>query len=176
MAYMLYGCSSLTTPPDFSNFDTANVTSLAYILYGCSSLTTPPDFSGFDTANVANLAYMLRGCSSLTTPPDFSNFDTSNVANMAYMLFGCSSLTEIGNIGIENFNIFSLTDATNFAKNATFATATMDLILVNWEAQPHNPNVTVDFGNGNYTLGGAAETAYNALVADGWIITGITGA
>jgi len=94
---------------------------------------------------------------------------------MYEMMRGWNSSIEIGNIGVENFNIGSLTTATNFAYGSKFATATMDLILINWEAQAHQPDVTIDFGTGNYTLGGAAEDAYNALVADGWSISGITG-
>ena len=91
------------------------------------------------------------------------------VANNASKI-GWNSITEIGDIGVENFNISSLTTAVNFAQNNTFATSTYDKILINWEAQPHQPNVEVHFGNSKYTAGGEAETARNNLIADGWII------
>ena len=86
-----------------------------------------------------------------------------------------ASRPKIGNVGIENWNIGELLDGTNFLFGCTIAQATMDTILINWEAQPHKLNVTINFGLGNYTLGGAAQSAYDALVLDGWVITGITG-
>ena len=47
--------------------------------YGCSSLTTLPDISKWNTNNVTNIAYIFVGCSSLTTLPDISKWNINNV-------------------------------------------------------------------------------------------------
>ena len=135
-----------------------------------NSITTTPDLTSFNTSNVTSMYEMMRGWSSITIPPDLTNFDTSKVTDMYAMMYDWSSITEIGDIGVENFNISSLTTAISFAENSTFATSTYDKILINWEAQPHQPNVEIHFGNSKYTAGGEAETARNNLIADGWII------
>jgi len=74
-------------------------------------------------------------------------------------------------VGVHQFSIASLTTATFFMRNSKMDTITYDLLLVNWQAQPHNPNVTIDFGASQYTLGSAAATARAALIANGWVIT-----
>jgi hypothetical protein len=50
-----------------------------------------------------------------------------------------------------------------------FSDVNYDATLIAWEAQPHLPNVTVDFGTAQYSAG-APQAAYDALVLDGWVI------
>ncbi len=176
MGGTMYGWSDITIPPNVSNWDVSSVTDMGYMMYSWTSIIVPPDVSSWDVSSVTTMYRMMYSWTSITTPPDMSLWDVSSVTNMSSMLDGWSSITEIDDTaGVHLWTITSLTDAASFVSGSKFAQSTMDKILINWEAQTHQPNVIIDFGTGNYTLGGTAETAYNALVADGWIITGITG-
>ena len=167
MAFMFSDCNSLTTL-DVSGFSTANVTNMDVMFSGCTSLTTL-DVSGFNTANVTSMAFMFRSCNSLTRL-DVSGFNTANVINMGVMFFNCSSLTDIS--GIENFNISSVTNLTSFLVGTTLPTSRYDALLINYNAQAPNPNLSFHGGNSKYTAGGAAEAARNNLATTyNWTIT-----
>ena len=43
---------------------------MSYMFYGCSSLTSVPDISKWDTKNVTNMDSMFSGCSSLKNIPN----------------------------------------------------------------------------------------------------------
>jgi hypothetical protein len=88
------------------------------------------------------------------------------------MFRDCSNLTDI--IGIENFSISSVTNFSNFLLNVTLPTSRYDALLINYEAQAPNPNLSFHGGNSKYTAGGAAEaartnlaTTYNWTITDG---------
>ena len=95
MSYMFYGCSSLSSLPDISKWNTNNVTNLSWMFYGCSSLSYLPDISKWNTNNVNNMSGMFNGCSSLSSLPDISKWNTNNVTDMNDMFDGCSLLSSI---------------------------------------------------------------------------------
>jgi len=73
---------------------------------------------------------------------------------------------------LANWDITSLTTGTNMFNASALGTANYDATLIGWAAQSITNAVTVDFGNSQYTLGGAAEAARNTLVSTyGWTIT-----
>ena len=72
-----------------------NVTDMSGMFSGCSSLSSLPDISKWNTINVTNMKSMFRGCSSL---PDISKWNTNNANNMNWIFSGCSSLTSLPNI------------------------------------------------------------------------------
>jgi surface protein len=115
--------------------------------------------------------YMFQGCSSMATASDASNWDTSAVTNMVNMFQNCSSMATAPDV--RNWNIESLTNATSFMSGSTpIETSVYDEVLVNWEAQVAQLNVSCDFGTSKYTTGGAGETARNVLTGtSGWTIT-----
>ena len=43
MSYMFYKCSSLTSLPDISKWNTNNVTNMCYMFYKCSSFLNIPE-------------------------------------------------------------------------------------------------------------------------------------
>ena len=98
MSYMFYGCSSLISLPDISNWDTKNVTDMNLMFYECSSLISLPDISKWDTKNVTKMNFMFNECSSLISLPDISKWDTKNIKYMSYMFYKCSSLISLPNI------------------------------------------------------------------------------
>ena len=68
-------CSSLTSLPDISKWNTTNVTDMSYMFEGCSSLTSLPDISKWNTTNVSNMSCMFNGCkSSLNIPSKFKKY------------------------------------------------------------------------------------------------------
>jgi len=86
---------------------------------------------------------------------------------MAYMFLGCTKITSVG---AESWDITSLTDATLMFSGVTLSTAEYSELLINWEAQEENADVTFHGGNSKYSAGDAA-TARAALVGNGWTIT-----
>lgn len=64
-SFMFSGKSKIQTI-DFTNLDTANVTSMYGMFYDCSGLTSL-DLSAFDTSNVTSMYNMFNGCSGLAT-------------------------------------------------------------------------------------------------------------
>ena len=49
MLQMLSDCSSLSSLPDISNWNTSNVTNMSYIFNNCKSLLSLPDISKWNT-------------------------------------------------------------------------------------------------------------------------------
>jgi surface protein len=112
---------------------------------------------------------MFYNCSSVTTL-DVSGFNTSQVTTMLAMFFNCSSVTDI--VGIDDFNISSVNNFTDFLSNVTLPTVRYDSLLVNYEAQAPNTGLNFHGGNSQYTLGSAAETARTSLATTySWTIT-----
>ena len=58
----------------------------------CSSLSSLPDISKWNTNNVTDISYMLSDCPSLSYLPDISKWNSNSVINMRYMLRNCKSL------------------------------------------------------------------------------------
>ena len=70
-----------------------NIIDMSYMFYCCSSLSSLPDISKWNTINVIDMSYMFYYCSSLSSLPDISKWNTNNVTNMGNMFDGCSSLS-----------------------------------------------------------------------------------
>jgi len=52
-----------------------NVTDISHIFEGCSSLSSLPDISKWDTNNATNMSHMFYLCSSLLLLPDISKWN-----------------------------------------------------------------------------------------------------
>ena len=55
MRCMFYGCSSLLSLPDISEWNTNNITDMSPMFYGYSSLSFLPDISKWNTNNITNM-------------------------------------------------------------------------------------------------------------------------
>ena len=53
------------------------------MFYECSTLSSLPDISKWNTDKVTDMSYMFFGCSSLSCLPNISKWDTNNTTNMA---------------------------------------------------------------------------------------------
>jgi surface protein len=92
------------------------------------------------------------------------------VSNFSAFAQDCSSLTDI--IGIEDFDISSVTNFTNFLQGVTLPTSRYDNLLINYEAQVQNTGLSFHGGNSKYTRGGEAEAARTNLINTyNWNIT-----
>ena len=67
-----------------------NVTDMSDMFCGCSSLSSLPDISNWNTNNVTDMSSMFNGCSSLSSLPDISNWNINNVKHMFLMFEKCS--------------------------------------------------------------------------------------
>ena len=72
------------------------------------------------------------------------------------------------NKNIGNWDIQSLTNATNMFTGVTLSTSNYDALLIGWQANTHNNNVQFNGGFSKYCL---SENERNLLIADGWTIT-----
>lgn len=166
MVAMFLSCTSLSTI-DVSQFDTSNVTSMASMFNG--TRPTVLDVSNFDVSNVTNMNRLFRSVRAATL--DVSQWNMSSVQNIGEMFVGCSFLE---NLDIDGWDVTSVTNGGDFLSGANLAltTAQYDAVLIAWAAQSVQSNVTIHFGDAQYTAGGAAETARNTLVSTyGWTIT-----
>ena len=62
MSYMFSGCSSLSSLPNISKWNTNNVTYMNKMFYGCSSLSSLPDISKWNINNVKYMSNMFSQC------------------------------------------------------------------------------------------------------------------
>ena len=104
MSSMFWNCTSLSSLPDISKWNTNDVTDMSDMFRNCSSLYYLPDISKWNTNKVTNMSSIFSGCSSLYNLPDISKWNTNEVTNMACMFSSCKSLSSLPDISIWNVN------------------------------------------------------------------------
>jgi len=157
-SFMFGGCASFNSELTFTN--TSNIVAMNHMFYSCNSYNSPLNIE--DTSNVTEMGVMFTG-SPFNQPLDF---DTSSVTNMGSMFLYCSAFNQ----DLSGFNISSLTSAASMFLYSPFSTANYDLLLVSWQSQAHNNNVSLSAGSAKYSSG-APATARASLISDGWTIT-----
>ena len=71
---------------------------MSYMFSDCSSLTSLPNISKWNTSNVTNINSMFSYCSSLTSLPNISKWNTSKIYNLNEnnnIFQGCNKLNHI---------------------------------------------------------------------------------
>ena len=126
-------------------------------------------------SSVTSIGSMLRTQTNYNE--DLSSWNVSNVVNMSNIFFGSTSFDQ----NLSSWDIAKVTNFTNFSRDATFSTSNYDAILIGWEAtlqaafpngSGYTPSIGINFGNSEYTGGGAAETARTSLINNfNWTIT-----
>jgi len=183
------GCNVMdvtaTDTPDLSVI--VNASSMfrnCFVMVGNSS------FANWDTSNIKRPENMFRAAKLFNQ--NISSWDTSSFIRADNMLFDAevfnhsiegwdmSNATNISNMlrdtiafdqSLANWDITSITNATNLFLNSGISTANYDATLIGWAAQSITNVVSVNFGNSQYTLGGAAEAARTTLISTyGWTI------
>lgn len=169
MLSMMRDWPAIVSTPNLIGLDTSACVNMGAMMRDWTSVISPPDLTDFDTSVCTNMSYMLYGWSSMTSPPDLRNFDTSLCTNMTNMVRYWTSMGDIGDIGVELFDVAVVVDLVNFAASNKFATATYDKILANWSAQTLQSAVSVHFGTSTYT----DSTSRDVLTdpPNSWVIT-----
>jgi len=145
------------------SWDTSSVTSMVFMFRRASSFNQ--DIGSWETSSVTNMSNMLSAATSFNQ--DIGSWNTSNVTNMNSMLNEALNFDQ--NVGL--WDVTNLTTASNMFASATLSTANYDALLVGWEAQNVQDNVTFSAGNSKYTLGSAAAAARQRLITDhNWTI------
>ena len=83
-----------------------NITNMSYMFSRCSSLSSLPDISKWNTSNVNNMSDMFYLCSSLSSLPDISKWNTSHLENNDDMFDGCNKLVNKPIIKIKKKGFF----------------------------------------------------------------------
>ena len=169
-------CSSFSA--NLSSWDVSNVTSFsaAFLIFGATAPSTPVSGLGsWDMSSATSIAAMLRNQTNYNE--DLSSWNVSNVTDMANTFFGSTSFDQ----NLSYWDIANVTNFTNFSRNITFSTSNYDAILIGWEAtlqaafpngSGYTPSISINFGNSEYTGGGAAETSRTSLINNfNWTIT-----
>lgn len=187
--HMFYQCTLFNQ--DISSWDTALIDDMQYMFYQAAAFNQ--DISGWDTSSNTSMGSMFR--EALTFNQDIGSWETGLVTTMQNALRSTPFNQDIGSWDtgactlfsamfyantvfdqdISGWDIADITDMTNMLTNTTLSTVNYDALLIGWEGQVEQPNVTFHAGNSVMTLGGAAEAARDALVVNGWTITDSTG-
>ena len=171
-------CSSFSA--NLSSWDVSNVVDFqnAFVIFGSGVNPPSTPFSGlgsWDMGSAITISNMFRNQSNYND--DLSSWDVSNVTNMTNTFFSCTSFDQ----NLSAWDISNVTNFSNFAKGTSFSTANYDAILIGWEATlqaafpngtGYTPTISINFGNSEYTGGGAAATARASLINNfNWTIT-----
>ena len=183
MQYLFYNATAFNQ--DIGLWNTANVDNMNYMfndatafnqdigLWNVFSVTSMDhmfsqainfnqNIGNWDVSAVTNMYSMFSGATTFNQ--DIGSWNTINVTYMAAMFYQATSFDQ--NIG--SWNISNLTAANSMFYGVTLSTANYDALLIGWEVQSHNSNVSFDGGNSTYCNG---ETARNTLITEGWNIT-----
>ena len=120
----------------------------------------------WDVSSVTDMRVMFNPL--VMSNSGIENWDVSNASN--FNQFNAYGQTDIS---LANWTPVSMTTASSFMlNNNTMSVANYDATLISWAAQSLQSNVSINFGNTQYTLGGAAEAARNTLINTySWTIT-----
>lgn len=184
-------CFQLTTISATDTPDLSIVTKIGQIFQNCSKLSSASSLANWDTSNVTRMENSFRNAEQFNE--NITSWDISNVTRIDGMFFDCLTFNQpigswnIGNVtnissvfrrnslsfdqSLAGWNITSVNVAPSLFKDSGLSTANYDATLIGWAAQSITNTVSTDFGNSQFTLGGAAEAARNTLVSTyGWTI------
>lgn len=149
---------------DVGDWDVGEVTSLASTFVSCAAFNQ--DIGSWDVAKVETMAEMFSGATIFNQ--DLGGWDTGEVTSMAYTFLNTAMDQDLS-----DWDIAKVTTMSTMFHNTTMSTANYDALLIGWEAQTEQPNVTFHAGNADPSASGI--TARNALVANGWTIVDADG-
>lgn len=184
-------CTKLTTISAADTPDLSIVNKIAQIFQNCNLLSSAASLANWDTSNVSEFQNSLRNAEDFNE--DITSWDVSSAVRMDGMFFDClvfnqpigswntGNATTISNMfrrnsssfdqSLAGWDITSVNTAADIFRDSGLSTANYDATLIGWAAQSITNAVSINFGNSQYTLGGAAEAARTTLVSTyGWTI------
>jgi len=160
MGYAFYGADAFNQ--EIGVWDVSNVTIMTWMFYDNTGFNG--DISGWTTSALTNCSGMFSGATSFNQ--DISSWDLSGVTNLSTMFNGATSFDQ----NLATLDISTITNMTNMFNGVTLSIANYDALLIGWEGQTEQADVVFHGSEGTYSAG-AATTARDALVANGWTIT-----
>ena len=145
---------------NIGGWNTSNVQEMAHMFGGATSFNQ--DIGGWDTGNVFTMRSMFSD--AIIFDQDISGWDTSNVLYMDFMFYDAVSFDQ--NIG--GWNISRVAQAARMFDGVTLSTANYDALLIGWNVQNLQSNVSFSGGNSQYCAGESARA--NMITGDGWTI------
>ena len=148
-------------------WDMSAVTSLDSFLSQCSNFNQ--DISAWNVSSCSNFDELFY--LNVLFNQDIGGWNTGAATTMVDMLDGNPS--GAFDQDISDWDIADVTDfGTNFMREQTLSTANYDALLIAWDAQSVQSDLTLDFGNSQYTSGGTAAAARaNLISSDSWTIS-----
>lgn len=145
---------------NIGGWNTSNVREMAHMFGGTTSFNQ--DIGNWNTGSVFTMRSMFSGA---IFNQDISGWDTGNVLYMDFMFYDALNFDQ--NIG--SWNVTNVTNATHMFTGLTLSTVNYDALLIGWDAQNLNSNVSFSGGNSQYCAGEAARA--NMISSDGWTIS-----
>jgi len=154
-------CQAFNQPLD--NWNMSSVTNISTMFLGCTIFNQP--LNSWVLNSLTTMSTVFRGCQAFNQP--LNNWNVSSVTSMSNSLRDCPMFDQ----DISTWDIASLTGASGFLSQSTLSTANYDTLLLGWESNIHNGNVSFHGGNSKFTTGSLADTARQNLVTnDLWTI------
>mgnify|MGYP003110811887 CR=1 FL=1 len=150
---------------DMDNFDVSSAIDMSFMFNRTNKMANIY-IGSWDVSSVTDMRVMFNPL--VMSNSGIENWDVSNASN--FNQFNAYGQTDIS---LANWTPVSMTTASSFMlNNNTMSVANYDATLISWAAQSLQSNVSINFGNTQYTLGGAAEAARNTLINTySWTIT-----
>jgi len=151
---------------NITNWDVSSATTLQDMFDNAERFNQ--NISNWDVSNVDTFKEMFLGANDFNQPIGSWTIKNEGNVNMQRMFRNAISFDQ----SLANWNMTQVNNLSEFLLNATLSSANYDATLIGWAAQTVRSGLTCDFGNSQYTAGGAAEAARNTLINTyNWTIT-----
>jgi len=152
--YGMFGSSDFNQ--DISLWNVSNVTDMSAMFQALEDFDQ--NLSSWNVSKVTDMNRMFDSASSFNQ--DISSWNVSNVTNMRRMFFAATSFNQ--NIGL--WNISNVNNMHDMLVSSGINIEIYDQILSNWSTLELQPNVELDAGYINYSLGGTSEAGRNIMI------------
>ena len=159
MYYMFAGATVFNQPVD--NWDTSSVINMNRMFAEAPLFNQP--LNSWNVSNVFDLEAMFILATAFNQP--LNNWDTSNVTNMDYVFYYASSFDQ----DLSLWDVSNVTTMEGVFQNSALSTTNYDNILIGWEQQSIQSNVSLGAIGITYCAGEIARQ--NLINNYGWTIT-----
>ena len=148
---------------DIGSWNVSQVTNMSSMFRFATAFNQ--DIGSWDVSEVTDMSFMF---SFATFNQDIGSWDVSQVTNMSTMFNNASSFNQ----DIGSWDVSQVTSMFRMFANAALSPANYDALLIGWNAQSLQTNVTFHAGTSKYTS--SAQTSRDNMVAasgHNWTIT-----